>query len=165
MRRYIYSIILASMFFTGQAFGQARDNKEPNQIFYQANASYEQKDYAKALENYNRILGMGLESGALYYNIGNSFFKMGKMGYAILFYEKARRFIPQDSDLRANLTYARSLIADSEPMNSWKRVVTRFIRMPFRSMNINSLLILTSAIYLIVVSLLAAFILNPIIRH
>jgi tetratricopeptide (TPR) repeat protein len=73
---------------------------------------YQQGDYHAALDSYLRILDAGFESGELYYNIGNAYFKLGDLGHSIVYYERARRLLPHDDDLLANLELARSLTAD-----------------------------------------------------
>ncbi|MEI8176956.1 MAG: SH3 domain-containing protein [Candidatus Omnitrophota bacterium] len=78
--------------------------------FQRANVYYEQGKYDLALQEYGAILARGVESGNLYYNIGNCYFKKGEVGRSLLNYEKARRLIPLDKDLEANYEYARSLI-------------------------------------------------------
>ncbi|MBU1038451.1 MAG: tetratricopeptide repeat protein, partial [Candidatus Omnitrophica bacterium] len=109
MKRAILLISAALVIFSGTASAVEEKKSDPNQLFYTANHSYESRDYVKAMEGYVAILESGLESGNLYYNIGNGYLKMGRLGQAILCYERAKRLIPHDSDLRANLTYARSL--------------------------------------------------------
>ena len=81
-------------------------------FFDEGNQRYQAGDFDGALERYAQILDDGLESGELYYNIGNTYFKLGKLGPAILYYERARRLMPGDGDLLANLELARSLTAD-----------------------------------------------------
>ncbi len=81
-------------------------------FFEEGNRLYQEGEYERALESYLRIVDAGLESGALYYNIGNSYFKLGELGSAILYYERAQRLLPRDADIRANLQLARSLTAD-----------------------------------------------------
>ena len=81
-------------------------------FFDEGNQRYQEGDFRGALERYSRILADGLESGELYYNIGNTYFKLGDLGPAILYYERARRLMPGDGDLLANLELARSLTAD-----------------------------------------------------
>lgn len=78
--------------------------------FYQANAFYENTQYDKAIEEYEKILAYGIESGSIYYNLGNCYFKKAQLGKAILNYEKARRIILGDKDLEFNYDYAKSLI-------------------------------------------------------
>ena len=81
-------------------------------FFDEGNQRYQEGDFDGALASYGRILDDGLESGELYYNVGNTYFKLGELGPAILYYERARRLMPGDDDLLANLELARSLTAD-----------------------------------------------------
>ncbi len=156
-------IAILFLFLSAPLFGENTVPKDPNQLFYRANTYYAERDYVKALEAYDLILGMGLESGNLYYNIGNSFSKLGKTGYAMLFYEKANRIIPQDGDLKSNLAYAKSLAPDSGFQVPAKNPVIRIIKRPFRDSNLNAITISATIGYLIVVLGLALFILNPIL--
>jgi tetratricopeptide (TPR) repeat protein len=77
-----------------------------NALFAAANAAYTKGQYAKAISRYQQILAQGYHSGPLYYNLGNAYFKSGASGQAVLYYEKAKRLIPGDADLQANLSYA-----------------------------------------------------------
>lgn len=54
----------------------------------------------------------GIKNPYLYYNIGNAYIKAGDIGRAILWYERAKKEIPLDPDLRFNLEYAREFITD-----------------------------------------------------
>ncbi|MEW5993502.1 MAG: tetratricopeptide repeat protein [Candidatus Zixiibacteriota bacterium] len=82
--------------------------KEPTvEAFEQANTLYEQKQYEQAIEVYQTVLASGVESAALYFNLGNACFKQGDLGQAILNYLRARRLDPSDEDIRHNLQFAR----------------------------------------------------------
>lgn len=81
-------------------------------LFEKAGLLYEKGQFEQALDLYGQILSMGYESGELHYNLGNCYFKLGRIGSAILFYEKARRLLPSDDDVQANLELARSKITD-----------------------------------------------------
>lgn len=50
----------------------------------------------------------GVVNGRLFYNTGNCYFLAQDIGRAILFYKKAMKLIPNDRNLRQNLSYARS---------------------------------------------------------
>jgi len=80
----------------------------PSVKFYEGNLSYKQGNYEKAIATYEEVLKEGFASGALYYNLGNSYFKAQQLGKAILSYERAKLFIPRDSDVQSNLNYAMS---------------------------------------------------------
>jgi tetratricopeptide (TPR) repeat protein len=86
----------------------------PQAIFFRAGTLYGEERYAAAAAEYEKILSAGLESGHVYFNLGNAYFKAGDVGRALLNYERARRLIPRDPDLRANLAYARSLSGANE---------------------------------------------------
>ncbi len=76
--------------------------------FVSAGLAYRDGRYEEAIRRYEEILQKGRESGALYYNLGNSYFKEGDLGRAVLNYERARRLIPRDSDLNFNYRYVLS---------------------------------------------------------
>jgi tetratricopeptide (TPR) repeat protein len=86
--------------------------------FYQeGNRLYQDGDFEGALASYLRLVEAGFESGEVYYNIGNTYFKLGDIAQAILYYERARRLLPGDEDVQANLDLARSLTVDEiEPL-------------------------------------------------
>ncbi len=76
-------------------------------LFKEGNKQYEQKEYAKAIESYKQILNNNIESAALYFNLGNAYFKNGDLGHAVLYYMKAKRLAPDDSAIRHNLEFAQ----------------------------------------------------------
>ena len=86
--------------------------------FYQeGNRLYQEGDFEEALASYLRLVEAGFESGEVYYNIGNTHFKLGDLAQSILYYERARRLLPGDADVQANLELARSLTVDEiEPL-------------------------------------------------
>ena len=99
-------MVLALALFGVIAFpAGARTPRRIGEVFTRANRAYEQGDYQKAAGLYRRMLEEGYESGNLYYNLGNCYYKLKQKGRAILYYEKARRLIPGDADLQTNLTY------------------------------------------------------------
>lgn len=76
--------------------------------FVIGNQAYKEGNYQKAIEEYQTIIQGDWESGQVYYNLGNAYFKSGQLGYAVLNYQRAKQFIPRDSDLNFNLNYAHS---------------------------------------------------------
>ncbi len=84
-------------------------------LFQQGNRNYEAGEYRKALESYASVAAMGYESGPLYFNMGNCYYKLGETGQAILHYERAARLIPGDEDLEVNLSLARLKVVDQIP--------------------------------------------------
>jgi tetratricopeptide (TPR) repeat protein len=81
-------------------------------LFLQANTLYQNGDFDSAERLYRQTMEKGADSGALYYNLGNACFKQKKLGEAIYFWEKARRRLPGDPDIRENLELAGLLVVD-----------------------------------------------------
>lgn len=81
-------------------------------LFRKGNEFYETGKYQQAIEQYEKILSSGYESGPLYYNLGNVFFKLGQTGKSILYYERAKKLLPRDQDIEFNLKIANLYVAD-----------------------------------------------------
>lgn len=80
--------------------------------FEEGNAAYSEGDYEQALTLYGNIADSGVESAELYYNMGNTYYKMRQYPMAILFYEKALKLNPSDEDIRTNLEIANLAVVD-----------------------------------------------------
>ncbi len=81
-------------------------------LFNAANELYDQKAYEDAIKVYETIEDSGYVSAELYFNIGNAYYKTHQIGPAILYYERAKKFEPNDDDIIFNLELARSHVAD-----------------------------------------------------
>jgi tetratricopeptide (TPR) repeat protein len=79
----------------------------PRTLFFRGNTLYAEERYAAAAAEYERIAAAGWESGNLHFNLGNAYWKAGHPGRAIVAWERARRFLPRDPDVQANLAHAR----------------------------------------------------------
>jgi tetratricopeptide (TPR) repeat protein len=79
--------------------------------FISASEAYENGEYEKAAGHYESIL-KEIKNGDLYYNLGNCYFKMGKVGNALLNYLRAKRFKPRSDDINDNINYIRTLTKD-----------------------------------------------------
>jgi tetratricopeptide (TPR) repeat protein len=82
-------------------------SEESALIYNEANDFYSSKEYNTALNSYTELIERGIKNPSLFYNLGNTYFKLGQIGYAILYYEKALSLKPFDRDIRNNLEYAR----------------------------------------------------------
>ena len=78
--------------------------------FEAANKLYDQGKFADAADMYSTLLSSGTVSPALYFNLGNAFFKSSQMGRAITAYRQALELSPRDADIRANLQFARNQV-------------------------------------------------------
>jgi len=100
-------LVLSLMLFAGAVRAQS-----PESVYEQANLLYQQGKVAEAADLYESVLKTGVVSGELYYNLGNTYYKAGNIPRAILMYERARRLMPADDDLRHNLQLANLMITD-----------------------------------------------------
>lgn len=89
-------------------------------LLKEAETAYTTEDYAKAIELYEGILKTQGESAAVYYNLGNAYYKAGRLGPAILNYERSLLLDPADGDARFNLELARQKTIDKiEPIGEF----------------------------------------------
>ncbi len=86
--------------------GSISADVKPSEKFKQANDLYLLKDFSGAINLYEQIISEGYESPELFYNLGNAYYRIGKLGYSILYYEKALMLSPKDEDIRHNLALA-----------------------------------------------------------
>jgi len=88
----------------------------PVQLWFEkANAFYEQKQYDSAAHYYTLITESGVRNGAVYYNLGNAWYRQNKLGLAVLNYEKALAIDPADPDIISNIKFANLNIVDRVP--------------------------------------------------
>jgi tetratricopeptide (TPR) repeat protein len=86
----------------------------------QANAAYTAKDFSQAAQLYEKILDDKGASAAIYYNLGNTYYRLNKIAPAILNYERALLLDPSNRDIRFNLEIARLKTVDKiEPVGEF----------------------------------------------
>jgi tetratricopeptide (TPR) repeat protein len=83
---------------------------DPSSAFDTANNLYYAGKFTEAVAAYENLLYSGQKSVALYFNLGNAYFKSGQIGKAIAIYREAEKITPRDPDIRANLQFARNQI-------------------------------------------------------
>jgi tetratricopeptide (TPR) repeat protein len=103
---------LATVFFLLILSLPHANAQSPDEMFDKANKRYQEGQYADAATGYESILQNGLVSETLYFNLGNAYYKLGRIPDAIVSYERARKLDPSDEDLAHNLKLANLSIAD-----------------------------------------------------
>lgn len=101
-------VIMISLPFAADA----QQTEYVDSLWNAANEAYVEGRWADAVDGYQLISGMGLESAALYCNTGDAYFKDGNIPMAILFYERALKLDPSYEDARFNLDLLNSTIQD-----------------------------------------------------
>lgn len=82
-------------------------------LFKRATDAYNDGDYNKAIENYLEIIEAGEHSAELYFNLGNSYYKLNQVAPSIYYYEKALLLKPNDGEIANNLGYAQNMTLDA----------------------------------------------------
>ncbi|WP_303030309.1 M48 family metallopeptidase [uncultured Duncaniella sp.] len=81
-------------------------------LISQADSAYNADDFRQAADIYLNVIQQQGPSAKLYYNLGNTYYRLGEMGNAILSYERALRLDPSDDDVRNNLAFVNARITD-----------------------------------------------------
>ena len=111
MNRHLLHFLVVGSTLLAQTTGAA----PVDHWFAKANGFYESKEYDSAITYYEEILESGTKNRDVYYNLGNAYFRRGKLGLALLNYELARKISPADQDILANIRFAQRTIIDRVP--------------------------------------------------
>ncbi|MFC4267832.1 tetratricopeptide repeat protein [Polaribacter marinivivus] len=105
--------------------------QDEQKIFESANEMYRQQNYEKAIEYYKFLEKYNLISSELFYNLGNSYYKLNKVGPSIYYYEKALKLNPLNKDVQNNLVFARRLALDNIeelPKTVFQKLNSRYLQ-------------------------------------
>lgn len=86
-------------------------------LFKKGNKQYAKAKYEQAVQTYQQIVNDGYQSVAVYFNLGNAYYKTGNLPAALLYYEKAHKMAPGDDDINFNIQLTNLKITDKiEPV-------------------------------------------------
>jgi tetratricopeptide (TPR) repeat protein len=108
MKSYLIVLLSLLAFLTVQA----ETNGHYHKLMEEGNFHYQNNAFEEALAKYNEVIDAGFYSAELYYNSGNCYYKLNQIPEAILYYEKALKLDPSDSDAAFNLEIANTQIID-----------------------------------------------------
>lgn len=109
--------ITVIMLFIGVLLCPEVKAQNTDELFVKANELYNQNVYDSAVVVYESIINKGYSSPELYYNLGNTYYKMGKYPMSILYYEKSLKLDPNNEDTKHNIEVAKAFISDKiEPV-------------------------------------------------
>jgi tetratricopeptide (TPR) repeat protein len=111
MKKLSFTIALVFQLVVGAA------NTE--ETFASGNKLYTEQNYSEALVQYHSLADSGYVSSALFFNMGNAYYRLNQLGNAILYYEKAKAIDPDNKDILANLA-----IADAGKIDKFETVPT-----------------------------------------
>lgn len=109
MKNLVYIFILVFQF----SFGQSPD-ESAQKVFEIANEMYKKGEYENAIQKYEFIeKSLKQESANLYFNLGNSYYKLNKVAPSIYYYEKALLLAPNNKAMKTNLAFAQKRTIDN----------------------------------------------------
>ena len=122
MKKIIFLLLLVANTLLAQSI---------EDIFYSANDFYKNEKFEKAIELYQQIESKGTISVELYYNLGNSYYNLNKVGPSIYYFEKALKLDPTNEDAQNNLIFAKRLALDNIqeiPKNIFQKINANYLQ-------------------------------------
>ena len=102
------TIILLSV----PVMGLVNPNVSLDEVYQRGLEAYQKEQWSLSIQEFESILKGGIESEALYYNLGNAYYRAGHVAGAVWAYEQALRINPNDVDARYNLSLANLRVQD-----------------------------------------------------
>lgn len=118
MARRILLAALVAWSCAASVTTRAAADSPAKRFFEEGNRRYAERQYPEALEAYRTVLAAEQVSAELFHNMGNAALQSGEAGWAIYYFEQARRRAPLDPDIAANLALARRTAAGGESEGS-----------------------------------------------
>lgn len=104
---------------------------DPNAVWQKANKCYQQKQYDSAALYYEQIAALNPGNAVIYFNLGNTYYRLNKIGPAILNFERALKIDPDYKEAQDNLALTQGRISNQvHPHNDiffvrWWESITR----------------------------------------
>ena len=121
-KEYLY---LGLVFLASLVSLKAQESSES--LFTRGNTAYNEAKYSQAAELYEQIIKNGEHSAELYYNLGNTYYRLNQVAESIYFFEKAKQLAPKNQDIKINSSFA--VIRPCPTTTSWRRS-TRSVMAP-----------------------------------
>jgi len=102
------SVCLLSALATITLLAAPASAQELESIFERGNEAYAAGQWNEAADAYRELLNAQVVDARVHFNLANAEFRLGRLGPAILNYEKARKLAPSDSEIQENLEFVGS---------------------------------------------------------
>ena len=106
------AVLLAVLLLSVPGIGAGAADHYPDSLWNAGTAAYQDGRWTDAVSAFRSLNAAGIESPAVWYNLGNACFKAGDVPGAILAYERTLKLDPSHADARFNLEFARTQIQD-----------------------------------------------------
>ena len=96
-----------------EMFTLANDEYKNSHKLMSAKKTQEAIDgFKNAADQYEKLIQSGYLNGQIYYNLANSHYRQGNAGKAMLYYNKALKLMPRNSELKENIKLVNSEFED-----------------------------------------------------
>ena len=150
-RKVFHLLIFIGIFFSDLTFAY-----NAIELMQRAGTFYRNGEFDRAIQIYEDLRSEGFEGTSLYFNLANSYYRTGKLGYAILNYERALKNSPSDEDVKHNLAFANLSTVDRiQPLPTfflfewWESVLA--------SLSVNGWTYVTFLLYLLLMMLIVVY--------
>ena len=113
--RLICLLIVVAFALGGRSVAGAASEPE----FAAANQAYAEGRFAEAVTGYENVIRAGQWNANVFYDLGNSWYRLGNFGKAILNYERALALDPRHPEAEANLRLAQDEARALELRKTW----------------------------------------------
>lgn len=120
-----------------------------------------EEGYLRAIELYKKAIDKSGTSAAIYYNLGNAYYRADSLAKAIICYERALRLDPTDEDIRANLEFVNSKIIDAQATDGISNVI---VDKSLQMFSANGWAVLSVIIFAVVLLLAAGYIFSSNVK-
>lgn len=104
--------LITALLICISTFSMHADVTQAIQEKAQGDSAYSKQAYDMALMHYRSALDHDGVSSDLYYNLGNTYYRLKDVGHAVICYERALRINPANREARANLAFVRKNLPD-----------------------------------------------------
>ena len=117
--RYAFIVLITVLGLSTGSFVASDSSFNAEAIFARGNTAYAASHFPDAIKEYETLVRTGQWNPALFYNLGNAYYRTGDLGRSILNYERALTLNPNQAEARANLQLARDQARALELPQNW----------------------------------------------
>ena len=143
-------LVVFLLVILSRQFAEAPDGSAAMKL---ANDLYERGRFVEAAQLYQQLADGGYGGIALFYNLGNAYYKSGDLGRAILNYLRAERLAPRDPDIQDNLQIARDGIVDPFE-RSEQSALAGSIKVPQLKLSLDELALISLGLWILLALML-----------
>jgi tetratricopeptide (TPR) repeat protein len=114
---------------------------------------YQNNNFAEALNHFHSAELAGLSNPDLYFNIGNTYFRLNNLPFAIIYYKKALSLNSSHKGANENLNFALSITRDRQ-LDDDENFISNFVISLVYLYPINTLLIIVLTLLAIIIILI-----------